>query len=140
MGKRKRMIKLDVATTQSGAQMQFRGDRPYWQTQPCPKWCSGSHEVGDGGSDRTHMGLWCREVQLGLYDAKHLRFDDERVYDVPADLTIYLRQGYREVEARVIAEPTHTRNDLSGLELTLQEAKRLAGALLAAVERAEDVR
>lgn len=109
---------------------------PYWQTMPCPSWCGGYHKRGDGGSDRTHMGTWSREVRLSLYDAE-LYIHAPGVHDhIPVDLQVYLQQDFREFEPRVMVEPANSRSELSATQLTLDEALKLGKALLAAVERA----
>ncbi|HEV2782288.1 MAG TPA: hypothetical protein VGX25_23095 [Actinophytocola sp.] len=124
--------------------------KPYWQTQPCPSWCWGTHAKHDGGPDRTHFSRWEGKVMLSTPDALMVNPNDSLDVE-PFTLEVTLRQGYREVEPTVHvcqaqAEAERWRklfNDDNGmvdLPFTLAEAERLAKRLLRAVRLAQSSR
>jgi len=81
---------------------------PYWLTRPCPPWCVQTHLGTDVDSDRA-----CRSdpYTVGLTLENRLAFEDGRhepsgkrdlaewAVWLP-DVTVVLRRGYREIEAR----------------------------------------
>lgn len=122
-------------------------ERPFWQARPCPTWCRGGHHAGDAVEDRTHFANWESAVELSLHSADNQYVkkenDHERVA-YPADLTVSVRQEYRDVdptielypEAYDPQEPEHLRP----ASLTMDEAERLGRALLKAARLARGAR
>jgi hypothetical protein len=110
---------------------------PFWQHTPCPAWCIGGHGDTDGPVERFHLSRWDRRVTLELHSPDVVRHDGETVCE-PAELSVVLRQPYRESEPTVNVAPEMIRADLPDLDLTLVEARKLGRALLRAVEIAED--
>jgi hypothetical protein len=107
--------------------------KPFWQTQPCPAWCWSNHSKSDGDLDRYHASRWSKSVKLTTMDPVRHDFKDLKVYFTPVKAVVYLNQGYRETQPRVVVEDGNGRFEL---DLTLAEAQRLAKALNHAIELA----
>ncbi|MCX9191961.1 hypothetical protein C3Y87_11140 [Carbonactinospora thermoautotrophica] len=100
--------------------------RPSWLVEPCPAWCLGGHEEGDHPADRRH---WSEELRVPLSLAAPVEID-EGCYR-PEQARAYLEQHVREREPFVCL----SKGDEPAFELTLDEARALAEALLALVEQ-----
>lgn len=100
--------------------------RPTWLAKlPCPSWCadrdSGMHREHDHFDDRLHIGAG-RAVVLTAADECQARESEP-----PDEARMFLRQHYREVEARIELG----RDDKPvGIQLTLDEAEEFAAKLL----------
>jgi len=97
----------------------------FWQTEPCPTWCSNGHEASDHPDDRKH---WTapddRRLQLTLYGLQR-NADNTGWYDDPPIMDVYLMQHVREAEPRISISV----NEAPATDLTLSEARRLADVL-----------
>lgn len=112
-----------------------KNNRPYWQTASCPAWCSGNHSKSDSGTDRQHASRWSKRLVLTTMDTIRTAFTNpDKVYYEPTTAVVYLNQGIRETEPRVIIEDGNGRFEL---DLTLDEARRLTAGLTKAVDLAE---
>lgn len=100
----------------------------------CPVWCTtpGQHRYESNPDDRIHYGP---EVYVPLELAIATRRPGEGSslgsYEVET-ATAYLRQNHRDREAHVHLG----KSEDAGMTLTVDEAERLAGALLMLVEEA----
>lgn len=102
---------------------------PYWQTEPCPRWCVGGHRDAAAVSERKHLSRFDRQVTLTLHDPDVTRVHGETYVD-PAALTVCLEQTHREAGPRVVVFSETTRPELPDLELTPDEAVKLGQALV----------
>lgn len=91
------------------------GQRPFWQSEPCPAWCGERHKNTDAACDRYH-----RPPGGGLGDVE-LTVDDGSLY-------VDLEQHVREIDARVMLIVERPKN--FAFSFTPDEAERLARALL----------
>jgi uncharacterized protein DUF6907 len=109
--------------------------RPFWLFEPCPSWCDGLHEDGDGIADRRHHSRWGKRICLSTMDPCRAAFDlgDDAVRHEPCLINVRLEQGYREIEPRVVVEEVH---GLGRFTLTMPETERLGKALAKAIELA----
>lgn len=109
--------------------------RPYWQDTPCPEWCDVNHRKHDSGPDRNHMSEWSGHVTMSLLEPRRTVIH-ERVYYTKPNLELYLEQGHREVEPKVVVA-TETEDGIGYLKLTVAEALKLIKALTTAVDTGE---
>ncbi len=98
---------------------------PYWQTEPCPTWCSKGHEASDHPVDRNHWsatdGHRLPLTFLGLQRTP----DNTGWYDDPPTMDVYMLQHVREAEPRISLSV----NEAPATDLTLSEARQLQDAL-----------
>jgi len=98
---------------------------PYWQTEPCPTWCSKGHEASDHPEDRKHWtatdGHRVPLTFLGL----QRNADNTGWYDDPPIMDVYMVQHIREAEPRISLSV----NEAPATDLTLSEARQLQDAL-----------
>ncbi len=110
-----------VTATDTGPQT----GRPYWQTEPCPTWCSKGHEASDHPVDRNHWsatdGHRLPLTFLGLQRTP----DNTGWYDDPPIMDVYMVQHVREAEPRISISV----NEAPATDLTLSEARRLQDAV-----------
>ncbi|HEY5137640.1 MAG TPA: hypothetical protein VIJ41_17765 [Candidatus Nanopelagicales bacterium] len=93
---------------------------------PCPTWCQDGHSRWERAEDRIHYGQSIDiALELEQYDA------GSSTHDVTTVRT-YLRQHYRETEARVVL----ARDERPGFTLTLAEARLLVATLTEMLEQA----
>lgn len=107
-----------------------RSTRPFWQTEPCPPWCSTGHEASEQQEDRKHWSATER-LPLTLHGLQR-KPDNSGWYDDPPILDVYLVQQVREAEPRVSLSV----NEAPPTDLTLSEARHLQGALQALLQDA----
>lgn len=140
MGKRKRMINTDNVGTKT-EERAIQADRPFWQTEPCPPWCTVSHADGDGPDDRWHFSSYegrvaCTLVEPYLYAREN---GEKIVYPVEVETSVW--QDYREVEPHIHVGLDHLEGRLDlALNLTLDETRQLAKNLDEALRLAETPR
>lgn len=108
--------------------------RPFWQTEPCPSWCTASsslagHQDGDDYPDRDHFRSGA-VVPLSLYTAIGV-VDVEQPTGAPW-LTVNLSQHYRVAAPDVILCVPIDGDEYREHEvrLTVAEARQLVAALL----------
>ncbi|MFC3451398.1 DUF6907 domain-containing protein [Amycolatopsis speibonae] len=102
---------------------------PWWQTEPCPHWCHGTHKAYDQPPDRLHFSRWESATPLSLQELDSCRVGDEYEHFVQF-ATVYLQQRLREAAPIVLlAFP----GNVEGFELTVDEAQSVADGLLFAV-------
>jgi hypothetical protein len=108
------------------------GSRPFWQVEPCPAWCTTTHEDADACEDRIHVGdYWWLTMTM---ENPIIRAQSDSGTDCqPAQTGVRLEQGWREIEARVTLV---CRDDY--MALTLGGASELAGALTSLLRQARD--
>ena len=104
--------------------------RPFWQTEPCPAWCTNDHHDSDFFEDRDH---WVNGagIDLGLYRTE---YGEGKIG--PGELILSATQHYRDAEPEVgltvpVTKPG-TRHDTAGdqdLQMTVAEARQLRDAL-----------
>ena|ERR1017187_2117989 len=107
---------------------------PYWLTGPCPDWCpSGEHHGEDHPDDRRHISEG-RHITLSAEAADRTtdRVEGSVGAVVPAVLSVYLNQHYREIDPLVAV----SHNESPSMYLTLSEAEELVQALLGLVQDA----
>ena len=115
-------------------------ERPYWQDQPCPPWCTMvvPHQDHDRPEDRFHLGV-IHDITLTLEAGYVVRFPDGKggtVQEVsPSFINAGLWQGWREREARVLLVHAGTHD----IELTISEARELTGALSTLLDQVVEV-
>ena len=113
--------------------------RPFWQTEPCPPWCTDTHRPDDFFEDRNH---WAHslDVDLNLYRTEYCGGE----YG-PGQLMVGLTQHYRDAEPEVdLTVPRTTPKSgpyvaegEQGVRMSLAEARALRDRLsqiLAAVD------
>ena len=103
--------------------------RPFWQTEPCPSWCTAIHEDSDQNEDRAHFAAGL-DVDLNLY-----RTDlGERRYG-PAQAIVSMTQHYRAAEPEIdLTVPTASGDSYladgeQDVRLSLAEARELRDRL-----------
>jgi hypothetical protein len=123
----------------AGSAGELAGDTagaPFWMSGPCPAWCINSHSDGDHPGDRYHTSAE-QSVALTMQDPVEMfGFREARAgwgtaWEAP-QLGVALEQGWREAEARVCVQYA----DDKYADLTLGEARELAGAITELVESA----
>lgn len=114
---------------------------PYWQTKPCPPWCSRvvdkeAHADADGVPDRQCFSDWQGRVDLTLVEEPYDEWYQHRTRGwIEAEYAnIYLVQHYREVDPRVWLGRSDTGH---GWHLTAGEARAIADQLVKAADLAE---
>lgn len=113
-------------------------NRPYWLNQPCPNWCTITHDDDDAVEDRSHWASWEGHVTLTLEDEKHEEFVFRHQYGhalVPPHLLPNLKQQWRETEPARWIGWCETNQ---GWWLTPAEARELARVLVNGADVAED--
>lgn len=111
--------------------------RPYWQAADCPSWCHGVHRKSDHADDRRHTSRWDRRFRLSLLDpvCVDLTGNGGKMFFEPREALVYVEQGDREVEPRVIL--AEERRMFDNVDLTLAEARKLIEALRHALDLGE---
>lgn len=106
---------------------------PYWLSGTCPAWCDEHHQSEDLVEDRRHVSGWSNRLVLSTMDPAWLEVLTTKggVEREPRALQVWIEQGYREVEPRVLLEEDHR---LGVFALSLAEADRLARTLAEAVK------
>lgn len=107
-------------------------ERPFWQHEPCPPWCTRRHQATDHPDDRTHFSDWEASMLLGLMEPDFVQGEKE-VHVYEPELKVFLEQGWREVEPQVHAQV----NERDTLKLTVAEARALGETLSKAADLAE---
>jgi len=108
---------------------------PFWQTEPCPTWCSKGHEASDHPEDRKHWNdTDGQRLQLTLH-ALERNPDTGGWYDDPPVLDVYLVQHVREAEPGI----NLSFNEATATSLTMAEADRLRVALGTLLTEADGV-
>lgn len=103
---------------------------PYWQGKRCPPWCRMTHsDMADLG-DRVHQD---GAAILTLTMEEPLVEREPELIVQPSELEVYTVQGYREEEPHLLL----CHDEQSGVQLTLAEARQLAGILMNAVRQAD---
>jgi len=115
--------------------------RPYWLSAPCPDWCRGRHEDYDAVEDRMHLSRWENRTVVSLYSAAHGYYPDypggpDHEYCEPVELMVSVEQGIRESAPRVQVY-SEGKDGPGSMNLTIDEALKLAKALTTAVDIAE---
>lgn len=112
--------------------------QPFWQTEPCPLWCTEHHQDHHIVDEREHYSDMLSAIGLTLANAYEYVVDDE-VHGQQASLGVYVEQGYREIAPRIVIEPAHKQTG-SRYDITVAEAELLGQALLKAAGIAGGVR
>jgi len=109
----------------TAADLTPQAGHPFWQTEPCPTWCSNVHEASDDPEDRKHWsptnGHRVPFTFLGL----QRNADNTGWYDDPPIMDVYMVQHVHEAEPRISLSV----NEAPATDLTLSEARRLQDAL-----------
>ncbi|WAL64449.1 hypothetical protein ORV05_26255 [Amycolatopsis cynarae] len=122
-----------AAAAQSPAVLEIAPKRrPYWQTLPCPVWCSAEHTDDAAPVDRNHFSTWSAEMPLTLEAPEISHGAAGAVTAEAAVVEVFLMQHHREIEPRVIVGDQGTRE----FTLTPAEALELARALTIAAKLA----
>ncbi|PRX90851.1 DUF6907 domain-containing protein [Allonocardiopsis opalescens] len=108
-------------------------ERPYWQTRPCPTWCSSGHARDESIADALHMSHDFFEIVATTEPPICDTYAGERYVEAQA-FDVSLSQYELEREPRVWLGLNQTS---TGLKLTLGEASALADALRKLVDAAE---
>ncbi|WP_125791681.1 hypothetical protein [Amycolatopsis sp. WAC 01376] len=104
--------------------------RPWWQTEPCPRWCQGTHNAYDQPADRQHFSKWESATPLSLQELDSYRIGDEYKHSAQFAI-VYLQQPFRESAPKVrLTLP----GNVNGFEFTVEEALSIAYALSFAVD------
>jgi hypothetical protein len=105
--------------------------RPFWQTEPCPAWCTEDHEARDFFGDRQHWWTVDAEIDLTMCQSQY----PGEVWG-PGSMALATHQHYREAEPVVdlvvpTLEPSGTRitNGEQGVQMTVAEARQLRDTL-----------
>lgn len=103
--------------------------RPFWQTEPCPAWCTNRHEDSDQHGDRSHWAP-VASVDLALYTAK----GGEGEYG-SGELLIGATQHYRAAEPEIdLTVPTtrgtsYIASGEQGVRMSVDEARAVRDQL-----------
>jgi len=108
-------------------------ERPYWLTAPCPSWCklTDSHRADDMPEDRAHFTSVDDPIELTLMPT--VRHDRTGHPATPAVVLVDLHQHVEQAAPRVHLVTDGGRT----LEMTIEEARQLAGQLAALVRIAD---
>ncbi|EMD29627.1 hypothetical protein B0293_07755 [Amycolatopsis azurea DSM 43854] len=87
---------------------------------------------------RTHLSNWEAGVTMSLYSAEPYMGEDLSRDAYPLEILVNLEQGYREAAPTISLEPEGGLKEErpSSLNMTVDEAERIARALLKAVKLA----
>jgi hypothetical protein len=96
---------------------------PWWQTRPCPSWCTGNHRDLDAPGDRRHGNAFDDHIPLTTEPAD-MAEGPERIWD-PAAVFVSLDQPVLAAEPTLVV----THNGTTDIHLTLAEAGEFAGVL-----------
>jgi hypothetical protein len=116
--------------------------RPYWQTEPCPAWCTWTHRDNDNDTDRNHCSTGTSdEFPLSLHDSvyvpavpasKTAHGREIEAFSYPHNIELSVQQGYRESEAMIdMFVPKAVAGDV---HLTPAEARHLIASLTRLVD------
>ncbi|MFD2420997.1 DUF6907 domain-containing protein [Amycolatopsis pigmentata] len=108
---------------------------PFWQTTPCPPWCTIGHRDADFPEDRLHRPeIKLATVKLTTSNPIRCRRADGEWYFESPEINIDLEQHVRETTPRILLSEVNS----PGYSLTPTEAVEIGRALIAAGKLADE--